>query len=544
MGGRGHGRAHRDHEDDGIGKFKLTIPSFNGKTEPDDYLEWEMRVDQIFDSHRYTEEKKVRYASIEFTGYALIWWNQLCRAGGRPETWVQMKNLLRRRFVPEHFTRTLYNRLQRLCQGNSSVDEYYKEMEILMIRTAVNEPEEATMSRFFHGLNEDVQERIEMVTYQDLQELVHQAIRVEQQLKRRQNRSQTYTSSTWRSSAQREVDGSVAADFCSHNKMTTKEANASKVESSNTPATRISNIQCHTCKGRGHFKKDCPNLKKVLLTNDGYVTDDSSDKSESEKKDANYCTFETGAPLSSDGGDGVNLMVHKVAHDDAPIIEKGQRQNVFQSICKIKDKNCKVVIDGGSYNNIISSDLVHALGISTWRQPQPYYVKWLNGVGKLKITHRARVQFSVGSYVDKVVCDVVPMRACHLLLGRPWQFDHDATHHGRSNKYSFMHQGVNHVLEPMVDQVLKVEQFPQVKKPKKNTSKPRTVLFEGREDDVDQIMTKTFKSEVNASTNAEPLEHPKEDKGKTIILVGKLPVPILGEMTHQISSCNFPPKPN
>ena len=112
--------------------------------------------------------------------------------------------------------------------------------------------------------------------------------------------------------------------------MTAKEANTSMVESSNTPDIRISNIQCHTCKGRCHFKKDCPNLKKVLLTNDGYVTDDSSDKSESEKKDANYCTFETGAPLSSDGGDGVNLMVHKVAHDDAPIVEKGQRQNVFQ----------------------------------------------------------------------------------------------------------------------------------------------------------------------------------------------------------------------
>ena len=89
MGGRGDGRAHRDHEDDGIGKFKLAIPSFNGKTGPDDYLEWEMRVDQIFDSHRYTEEKKVRYASIEFTGYALIWWNQLCRAGSHPETWVK-----------------------------------------------------------------------------------------------------------------------------------------------------------------------------------------------------------------------------------------------------------------------------------------------------------------------------------------------------------------------------------------------------------------------------------------------------------------------
>jgi hypothetical protein len=55
-------------------------------------------------------------------------------------------------------------------------------------------------------------------------------------------------------------------------------------------------------------------------------------------------------------------------------------------------------------------------------------------------------------------------------------------------------------------------------------------------------MIKASKSEVHASTNDKPLEQAKEDMGKTIILVGKLPVPILGEMTHQISSCNFPYK--
>ncbi|XP_037414582.1 ubiquitin-conjugating enzyme E2-17 kDa-like isoform X1 [Triticum dicoccoides] len=40
--------------------------------------------------------------------------------------------------------------------------------------------------------------------------------------------------------------------------------------------------------------------------------------------------------------------------------------------------------------------------------------------------------------------------------------------------------------------------------------------------DVDQIMTKASKIEVHASTNVKPLEQPKEDMGKTIILVGKL----------------------
>jgi len=43
----------------------------------------------------------------------------------------------------------------------------------------------------------------------------------------------------------------------------------------------------------------------------------------------------------------------------------------------------------------------------------------MNESGTLKITHKTRVKFSIGNYVDIVDCDVAPMSACHLLLGRP-----------------------------------------------------------------------------------------------------------------------------
>jgi hypothetical protein len=64
-----------------------------------------------------------------------------------------------------------------------SVDAYYKEMELLMIRTGTTEDPEATMSRFFNGLNVEVQDRVEMVVYYNIEDLVHQAERAEQQLK-------------------------------------------------------------------------------------------------------------------------------------------------------------------------------------------------------------------------------------------------------------------------------------------------------------------------------------------------------------------------
>jgi len=41
------------------------------------------------------------------------------------------------------------------------------------------------------------------------------------------------------------------------------------------------------------------------------------------------------------------------------------------------------------------------------------------------------------------------MQACSLLLGRPWEHDNDATHHGRSNKYTFVHKGKKYTLLPL-----------------------------------------------------------------------------------------------
>ena len=81
-----------------------------------------------------SEEKKVRVASMEFTEYALVWWDNKNRTGERPATWVDMKRVMRDRFVPASYTRQLHSKLRRPVQGAKTVDEYYKEMKTLMIR--------------------------------------------------------------------------------------------------------------------------------------------------------------------------------------------------------------------------------------------------------------------------------------------------------------------------------------------------------------------------------------------------------------------------
>jgi hypothetical protein len=58
--------------------------------------------------------------------------------------------------VPNYYYRELYPKLQGLNQDSKSVDEYFKEMEIAMIRTNVIEDREATMARFINWLNRDI----------------------------------------------------------------------------------------------------------------------------------------------------------------------------------------------------------------------------------------------------------------------------------------------------------------------------------------------------------------------------------------------------
>ncbi|KAF7821194.1 hypothetical protein G2W53_026649 [Senna tora] len=73
---------------------------------------------------------------------------------------------------------------ENLKQGSKSVEEYYKEMEIAMIRANVVEDREATMARFICGLNKEIANVLELQHYVEIEDLVHMAMKVERQLKK------------------------------------------------------------------------------------------------------------------------------------------------------------------------------------------------------------------------------------------------------------------------------------------------------------------------------------------------------------------------
>ncbi|XP_021731525.1 uncharacterized protein LOC110698413 [Chenopodium quinoa] len=146
-----------------------------------------------------------------------------------------------------------------------------------------------------------------------------------------------------------------------------------------------------------------------------------------------------------------------------------QRENVFLTKCKVNEDVCDLIVDSGSEANVVSSDLVTKLDLETTRHPTPYKLSWLDKSKSTGVRKQCLVKFQIGSYVDEILCDVIPMDACHILLGRPWQSDKKSVHDGLSNTYTITHQGSKKVLHPLPPQksLSQTQSPPPQKEPKR-----------------------------------------------------------------------------
>ncbi|MBK5591055.1 retroviral-like aspartic protease, partial [Salmonella enterica subsp. enterica serovar Typhi] len=120
----------------------------------------------------------------------------------------------------------------------------------------------------------------------------------------------------------------------------------------------------------------------------------------------------------------------------AAVPDTSQRTNIFHARTKANGKLCVLIIDGGSCTNVASEYMVDKLRLPVINHPRPYRLQWLDSSEGYRVTKQVSVPYAIGKFESTVLCDVLPMEACHILLGRPWLFDLKVTHDGVANTYS------------------------------------------------------------------------------------------------------------
>ncbi|KAI4372829.1 hypothetical protein MLD38_011013 [Melastoma candidum] len=147
--------------------MSVQIPEFEGNLDPEEFIDWMHTVEHIFDYEEVPDERMVKLAALKLKKYSSLWWENTShqrRREGRDQirTWSKMKRAMTKRFLPEHYRRDLYLKLQSLKQV-SSVSEYTREFERLLLQCDVQEAQEQTIARELSDGEEEFDENVDPV---------------------------------------------------------------------------------------------------------------------------------------------------------------------------------------------------------------------------------------------------------------------------------------------------------------------------------------------------------------------------------------------
>jgi hypothetical protein len=289
---------------------------------------------------------------------------------------------MKAKFIPRDYQITLFRRMQNLRQKLMTVKEYTEEFYRLNIRAGHRESDDEKVARYMNGLRYDIQDEMSMVTIRTVEDAYQMALKAEEKLSRKQGqrgrgRSQPRGKSVaqekyqkpkedWKKPQTRvERGGSSQRGQYAEQRGQHTEQRGGYADNNRFPRTRGRGrgrggvITCFTCGKNGHKSYECPDKKKD--GGEAHIT-------EAQRRDVE----------AEDAEGGRSLMMRKVLLTPEKEVESSvQRTRLFRTACKTKDRVCKVIIDSGSTDNLVSTEMVEKLELETIDHPSPYRVSWL-----------------------------------------------------------------------------------------------------------------------------------------------------------------------
>ncbi|XP_021288378.1 uncharacterized protein LOC110419610 [Herrania umbratica] len=274
------------------------------------------------------------------------------------------------------------------------------EFEQLHMKCDVQEPEKQTVARYLGGLNVEIVDVVQLQPYWNFNDVIRLTLSSNYG---RQN-SATIPLSTVNSS---------------------KTASKNDKETAFIRAFNV-NKKCFKCQGFGHIASDCPNRRIISLVKEEVMEEFIMEE---------FIMEEIEDELEIINGDKIEEVVADrgevlVIHHNLKTVmmnedESWLRHNILYTRCTSQRKACNVIIDSGSCENVVANYMVEKLKLPIETHPHPCKLQWLRKRNVVKVTRHCCVQFSIeNKYQVEAWSDVIPMDACHLLLGRLWQYVH------------------------------------------------------------------------------------------------------------------------
>jgi hypothetical protein len=348
-----------------------------------------------------------------------LWWDELqddkCFQGKQKiKSWDKMIAKMKAKFIPRDYQISLFRRMLYLRQKLMTVKEYTEEFYKLNIRAGDCESNDEKVARYLNGLRYEIQDELNLATIRTVEDAYQLALKDEEKLSRKQSQRGRGKSQPkgkvvawdkyqkpkeeWKKPQEKvERSGTSQRRPYAEQKEQHTEKRGGYADKNRFPDTRGRGrgrggvITCFTCGKNGHKSFECPEKKKEPR---------ETHIAEAQRRDVETEYAEGGRSLFMQK---ILLMLEKEMEKLA------QRNSLFSNACKTKDRVCKVIVDSGSTDNLVSTEMVEKLELETTDHPSPYKVSWLQKGHQVNVTKQCLVDIKIGGYNDKILCDVIPM---------------------------------------------------------------------------------------------------------------------------------------
>ncbi|XP_034227451.1 uncharacterized protein LOC117636857 [Prunus dulcis] len=402
------------------------------------FLDWVQAMEDYFAWYNLTDAHKLRIGKMTLQGAARQYWNsveeQLYQFGQPPVTlWDEMKLKLREQYLPTFYRHQLYDQLWTLSQGSLTVTEFHARFIEHKIRAGIREEPDITMSRFIHGLRDDIKREVRRFRPHILEDAYCHALEAETFL----GPQRRYTGYSGLSSTPTPNRSSPSSTYGVAGPPAPTVPTTEKGPAPYTAA----HIECYRCHAKGHIASRCPHRTLTIssLNEDSCVDVYVEPLEPIYDPELDNCCEEAFHQVS------VMRCIYSTSTPPPP--DSWKRTSIFQTYVPCGTNRCQLVIDGGSTLNVISKAAVDRLHLQAEPHPHPFHVCWVDNT-KLPVTERCLVPLQLGPCHERLYCDILPMSVAHVLLGRPWLYDHCVRSCGRENTYTFQHEGKNITLTP------------------------------------------------------------------------------------------------
>ncbi|GFY90942.1 hypothetical protein Acr_07g0011380 [Actinidia rufa] len=431
---------HRNEPRDPI--INVEAPTFDGRLDPKAFTDWIREMDHFFEWYNLSDDRKVRFAKMKLISRAKLFWQSTEQRRQPPVTdWVEMKEILREKYLPQSYQGDMLDKWNNLRQGSKPATEY--------------------------GLNDGLRKEL-VLREVDTLDQAYTFVQNYEMVSKPSFGRRFESRNTLRPPAILPLSRPVP------NTAPLLKDGKERGILAESPGMK-STFQCYKCQGFGHKAANCGN--RTLFVNSQGQNYEGDDIEEQLYEPDLENLLESNEDC--EGGD-VTLGVVRCALTQAKEDNDWRRNAIFYAYIKCGEKDCKVIIDSGSCINAVSSSTVSRLGLKPVPHPSLYHVSWVD-TSSISIKQRCLVPIQILSYSDKIWCDVVLMDVGHIILGRPCLFGMDVTIYGRSNSCSFLFENKRIKLNPL-------QPKPASKQKKENPTNGK---------DLNIISPKEFEREIN-----------------------------------------------